>query len=83
MLAKDVAAIVAMMMMMMMMMTVSYSTVERHVFTWPRNSPKEGQDIFWKNAKDQLHQLYPSPNIIREIKCKMDEMGGVYIRHET
>jgi hypothetical protein len=69
------------MMTMIMMRIVSDSIVERHIFKWPRDLPKRGRDIFWKITQDQRQKLYPSFNIIREIKCKMDEIGDEFISH--
>jgi hypothetical protein len=44
--------------------------------------PKREEDRSWRKLhNDELHNLYSSPNIVRVIKIKEDEVGGTCGTH--
>jgi hypothetical protein len=44
--------------------------------------PKRKEDGSWRKLpNDELHSLYSSPNIVRVIKIKEDEVGGTCGTH--
>jgi hypothetical protein len=44
--------------------------------------PKREEDGSWRKLhNDELHSLYSSPNIVRVIKVKEDEVGGTWSTH--